>query len=221
MKIDLISTDALAAIQLVYAAKTEGLEFDTVWIVGQDEQHCRLLSDYSRVGRFSLRFIPDHRSAELRDSLLARAVDLLLQVGSVMIRKELLSAPSIGILNLHAGMLPKYRGLDSAMWAVLEGGVHGVSAHLLAPGVDTGPIVLTETVPLIAGETISQLLARTHNKHKWQVFVRAACGLRDGRLQPRPQRAEEGRQYFALHPRLAVIAEDLLSKGAQMLHSNT
>jgi methionyl-tRNA formyltransferase len=214
VKIDLVSTDALRAIQLVYAGKSEGLEFDTVWIVGQDEGRCALLADYAAIGKFTLRFIPNHRAPELTESLRARAVDLLLQIGSVMFRGDLLSAPSIGVLNLHAGMLPRYRGLDSAEWAVLEGGVHGVSAHLLSPGVDTGPIVLTEEVPMVAGETVGQLLGRTHNRHKWQVFVRAACALRDGTLRARAQRPEDGRQYFAMHPRLLAVAGEVLAQGA-------
>ena len=212
LKIDLISVDPLAAIQLVYAGKTQDLEFDLVWIVGQDEQRCALLKDYSAVGRFNLKFIADHHDAELTRDLKARNVELLLQVGSVMICQSLLETPSIGVLNLHAGMLPRYRGLDSAMWAVLEGGTHGVTAHLLAPSVDTGPIVPTEKVPIVRGETVSHLLARTHNKFKWQVFVRAACGLRDGSLQPCPQSPEAGRQYFELHPKLAGLAAELLTK---------
>ena len=122
LKIDLISVDPLAAIQLVYAGKTQDLEFNSVWIVGQDEQRCALLKDYSAVGRFNLKFIADHHDAELTRDLKARNVELLLQVGSVIIRQSLLETPSIGVLNLHAGMLPRYRGLDSAMWAVLEGG---------------------------------------------------------------------------------------------------
>jgi folate-dependent phosphoribosylglycinamide formyltransferase PurN len=212
VKIDLISVDALAAVQLVYAAKTQDLEFDTVWMVAQDNQRSALLKEYSGIGRFNLRFIADHSQGELTAGLKARSVDLVLQVGSVMIHKDLLGAPAIGVLNLHAGMLPRYRGLDSAMWAMLEGGVHGVSAHLLSPGVDSGPIVLTEPVPFVAGESVSQLLARTHNKFKWQVFVRGALGLKDGSLTPRPQNPEDGRQYFALHPRLAALAAELLAK---------
>ena len=212
MKIDLISVDPLAAVQLVYAAKTQDLEFDSVWIVDQDERLCALLKDYSSIGRFNLRFIANHHDTGLTDDLKSRKVALLLQVGSVMIRKDLLEAPTVGVLNLHAGMLPRYRGLDSAMWAVLEDGVHGVTAHLLAPSVDTGPIVLNEPVPIVPGETVSQLLARTHNKFKWQVFVRAACGLRDGSLRPRPQAPEEGRQYFELHPKLASLAAELVMK---------
>jgi methionyl-tRNA formyltransferase len=213
MTIDLICVDPVAAMQLVYAAKTQELQFDTVWIVGAQRARCALLEDYAGIGGFNLQFIAGHKEPALLESIASRGVDLLLQVGSVMIRQPLLTAPRIGVLNLHAGMLPRYRGLDSAMWAVLEGGVHGVSAHLLAEGVDTGPIVLTEPVPLRRAESVGRLLGRTHNQHKWQVFVRAACGLRDGTLAPRPQREDEGRQYFALHPRLAAVAAELLARG--------
>lgn len=214
MIIDLISTDGLAAIQLIYAAKTAGVEFDTVWIVGRSEADCRLLNDYAAIGGFTLRFIADHQSPELVSSLRTRGVGLALQIGSVMIRSELRTAPAIGILNLHSGMLPTYRGLESATWAVLEGGVHGVTAHLLAAGVDTGPVVLSEVVPFVAGENLSQLLARTHNRHKWQVFVRAARGLRDGELNQTPQAPDAGRQYFAPHPKLVAVAKELLLRNS-------
>ena len=83
---------------------------------------------------------------------------------------------------------------------------------LLAAGVDTGPIVLTETVAWVDGEDLAQLLARTHNQHKWQVFVRAALALRDGQVVPRPQAPDEGRQYFAPHPRLVALAQERLGR---------
>jgi hypothetical protein len=118
-------SDALAALKLVYAGKTQGLEFETVWIVYEEEERCALLADYGRIAPIALRFIPDQQSQELIDNLKSRGAGLLLQVGSLMIRKSLLEAPALGVLNLHAGMLPRYRGLDSAMWAVLDGAAHG------------------------------------------------------------------------------------------------
>ncbi len=211
-------SDALAALQLVYAGKTQGLEFETVWIVGEEEGRCALPADYGRIAPIALRFIPDQQSQEQIDKLKSRGAAMLLQVGTVMIRKSLLETPAIGVLNLHAGMLPRYRGLDSAMWAVPDGAAHGVTAHMLAAGFDTGSIALTEEVPLMAGESVRQLLGRTHNRHIWQLFVRAACGLRDGSLKLRPPQPKDSHQYFAMHPRLAAVAQEMLIAGIAIHH---
>ena len=60
-----------------------------------------------------------------------------------------LNAPSLGCLNLHPSLLPKYRGPSPVATAILEGEVvTGVTLMLLDEGMDTGPIVAQLAYPL-------------------------------------------------------------------------
>ena len=69
-----------------------------------------------------------------------------------------LNAPSLGCLNLHPSLLPKYRGPSPVATAILEGEtVTGVTLMLLDEGMDTGPIVAQLAYPLSGNETAGDL----------------------------------------------------------------
>jgi methionyl-tRNA formyltransferase len=57
-------------------------------------------------------------------------------------RPEVLSAPRLGCLNIHHGLLPEQRGLMCDLWALHEQKPAGFSVHMMAPEVDAGPIVV-------------------------------------------------------------------------------
>lgn len=65
------------------------------------------------------------------------------------------------ILNIHPSLLPKFPGLEAQQRA-LEAGepVSGCTVHLVDTGIDTGPIILQRTVPILPGDTVESLSAR-------------------------------------------------------------
>ena len=72
-----------------------------------------------------------------------------------------LATPSLGCLNLHPSLLPKYRGPSPVATAILEGeAVTGVTLMLLDEGMDTGPIVAQVEYPLSGAETTGDLTMR-------------------------------------------------------------
>ena len=65
------------------------------------------------------------------------------------------------MINIHPALLPAFKGLDTHRRALAAGAnVHGATVHLVAPDVDSGPILLQEAVPIVAGETEETLAAR-------------------------------------------------------------
>ncbi len=69
-----------------------------------------------------------------------------------------LDQPRYGTLNIHASLLPKYRGPDPIAEAILHGDSEtGISIMLLNAGVDTGPVLLRRSVPLAEDETTGSL----------------------------------------------------------------
>lgn len=66
----------------------------------------------------------------------------------------------LGVLNIHPGLIPEYRGRSPVEWALLEGGDAGATLHFIDAGVDTGPIVGREIVPFRKGDTIRAVYRR-------------------------------------------------------------
>jgi methionyl-tRNA formyltransferase len=70
------------------------------------------------------------------------APDVIVLGTTRILKPNVLSIPSMGVLNPHPGLLPDYRGLDVLHWAVYNGHPLGVTVHFLDPGIDTGPSVV-------------------------------------------------------------------------------
>lgn len=74
--------------------------------------------------------------------------------GTQIVQKELLDIPRLGCLNLHPALLPKYRGRYSTVHAIANGETtHGVTAHWMDEGIDTGPILFQESFPITPDDT--------------------------------------------------------------------
>jgi phosphoribosylglycinamide formyltransferase-1 len=87
------------------------------------------------------------------------------------------------MLNIHPALLPAFKGLDTHRRALAAGAqVHGATVHLVASEVDSGPIVLQEAVPVVAGDTEQTLAARVlEAEHR--IYPQALRLLAQGRLQ--------------------------------------
>ncbi len=78
-----------------------------------------------------------------------------------LLKREILTLPADGCLNLHASLLPKYRGAAPIAWAILSGDtVTGVTVMLMNEGMDTGPILRRRETPILPDETTESLTHR-------------------------------------------------------------
>jgi methionyl-tRNA formyltransferase len=75
--------------------------------------------------------------------------------------KAVLDTPTRGSINVHASVLPRYRGAAPIAWAIIRGEVEtGITTFQMDPGMDTGDILLTETTPIGPDETAGELSVR-------------------------------------------------------------
>ncbi|MFZ9448599.1 MAG: formyltransferase family protein [Alphaproteobacteria bacterium] len=70
------------------------------------------------------------------------APSYLVSGGAGIFRCPLLRLPRLGVLNIHPGLLPEYRGVDPVLWALADGGELGATVHLMSEGIDEGAILL-------------------------------------------------------------------------------
>ncbi|MEW5975880.1 MAG: methionyl-tRNA formyltransferase [Acidobacteriota bacterium] len=77
----------------------------------------------------------------------------------------LINLPRFGALNIHASLLPKYRGAAPVHWAIANGETHtGITIMQIDSGMDTGPVLLQEKVAIRPDESVSELQARLAQK---------------------------------------------------------
>lgn len=98
-----------------------------------------------------------------------------------------LDAFSHGVLNAHAGDLPRYRGNATLGWALLTGETEMVVAvHRMDPGLDTGPVFAKRAHPIEASTHVGDLYAFCERVVP-EMFVEVLSGLAAGTLAPAPQ----------------------------------
>ena len=102
----------------------------------------------------------------------------------------ILDAPRLGCLNVHASLLPRWRGAAPIQHAILAGDREtGISIMQMDAGLDTGPVLLQEAVPIGPRENAGELHDRLAALGA-RLLLRALAGLDAGRLVPQPQPAD-------------------------------
>lgn len=125
---------------------------------------------------------------------LAPDVMVVVAFGQIL-PKDLLDLPKYGCVNVHASLLPKYRGAAPIQWAVIRGeAVSGVTTMQMDVGLDTGDMLLKVEVPLDAAETGGSL----HDKLSTlggDLLIETLKGLEAGSIQPEKQDDSQAGEY--------------------------
>ncbi len=148
---------------------------------------------------------------EFRAQLEAIAPDAIVVVAyGRLIPPWMLALPRLGCINLHASLLPKYRGAAPIQWALARGeAITGNTTMLLEEGLDTGPILLQQAFAVAPEMTAVELFEELAIGGA-PLVVQTLAGLDDGSIQPTPQNhaaatlapmltREDGRMDFAAH----------------------
>jgi len=111
-------------------------------------------------------------------------VDLVVMAGFMRILKgEFLRAFSGRVVNIHPSLLPAFPGLEAWKQALEHGvKVTGCTVHFVDQGVDSGPIIAQETVPILPEDTAESLHERIQETER-QVYPKVIGALAEGRIQ--------------------------------------
>jgi len=121
----------------------------------------------------------------------------------------MLGLPKHGCINLHASLLPKYRGAAPIQWAIAMGDlITGNTTMLLEEGLDTGPILLQQAIEIPPQQTAAELFEVLAHKGA-PLVIETLAGLASATIQPKPQsevgvsfapilNREDGRMDFAV-----------------------
>jgi methionyl-tRNA formyltransferase len=114
--------------------------------------------------------------------------DAIIVVGyGRIIPQWMLDLPPLGNINLHASLLPKYRGAAPIQWAIARGEtITGLTTMKIDAGLDTGDILLQEEMPIACDDT-AETLAPKLAAVGADLTVETLRGLQTGNIHPRPQ----------------------------------
>lgn len=143
------------------------------------------------------RNIPVFQPKKIRDTEAVKEIlKYNLDIGVVaaygqIIPMDILSAPKYGCINVHASLLPKYRGASPIQWSILNGDeVTGVTIMQMEEGLDSGDIISLESINIEnddTGESLFNKLAKLGG----ETCCRAMVEIEEGRSKPVPQNDNE------------------------------
>ena len=151
---------------------------------------------YSAVKEYALAHsLPLLQPEKLRDpafidALAAYKADVFVVVAFRMLPEAVWNMPPHGTFNLHASLLPRYRGAAPINWAIINGEQEsGVTTFLLNHQIDEGAILLQERTPIAPDETAGSLHDRLAAMGR-SLVVRTLDGMAANTLTPLPQQGE-------------------------------
>jgi methionyl-tRNA formyltransferase len=156
-------------------------------------------------------------NAEFRAQMEAIAPDAIVVVAyGRIIPPWMLALPRLGCINLHASLLPRYRGAAPIQWAVAMGEtVTGNTTMRIDEGLDTGPTLLQQSLPISPVQTATDLFDVLAIEGA-PLVVETLAGLDAGNITPRPQddaqatlapilQREDGRMDFSTRTAMELM----------------
>lgn len=128
------------------------------------------------------------RQPEVIAELAALRPEAMVVVGyGQIIPPSIIEIPPFGIVNVHASLLPRYRGAAPVQWSIARGeSTTGVTTMQIDAGLDTGDILLAAETPIGPEETAVELAERLARLGA-DLLVETLDGLKAGNIRPRPQ----------------------------------
>lgn len=161
------------------------------------------------------------KSEEFLSELRSLNADVQVVVAFRMLPEVVWNMPPKGTINLHASLLPQYRGAAPINWAIINGEKEtGVTTFKLQHEIDTGNVLLQEKMEIGENETAGEL----HDRMKEigaRLLVDTIRGLVEGTLQETPQSATGNRQSTIETSNSSLITDHSLLKHAPKITTQT
>ena len=122
-----------------------------------------------------------------------------------IVSEEILNMPKYGCVNIHASLLPKYRGAAPIQWAILNGeSTTGVTIQQMAKGIDTGDILYQKEIPITSEDTGESMFDKLMNLGA-SMIAEFLPLLEEGKIVPVPQVEEQSTHVGKISKELGLI----------------
>ena len=154
-------------------------------------------------------FVKNHNDEDAEKILEKLKPDYIILGGTRILKNHILNKAKFGTLNAHPAMLPKYRGLDCIAWSILNGDSVGATVELCNEGIDTGDIILQETVDYSDCKRLIEVRIKVMRKCA-ELIIKSLIGIEFGSLKPVPQDDTLGIRHMAIPQDKLEIVESML-----------
>lgn len=115
-------------------------------------------------------FVQNHNSPACIKLLIKLRPSILINGGTPRkLSQKILKVAKKGILNVHPGILPKYRGADCVEWSIFNNDPVGNTAHIMTMAYDQGPIIKKTVIPVCRKDSYQKIRRKTYLA--WSVLV--------------------------------------------------
>src|SRR5690606_5685263 len=131
------------------------------------------------------------KASDFVEELRSYAADLQIVVAFRMLPEVVWNMPPLGTFNLHASLLPQYRGAAPINWAIINGEKEtGVTTFFLKHEIDTGSIIFQESEPINDNDDAGTLYQRLMEKGA-ALVLKTVKAIQQGEYTPVPQSDKE------------------------------
>ena len=121
--------------------------------------HPKKLCDF-----YSIQYeVVKHNSKKTAQIIKDNSLDLGIILGARILKPMVFENFSIGVMNMHPGILPENRGLDNLKWAIIDKKEQGVTSHLIDRNIDRGKEILKKTINIYEDDTLLDVHLRLQN----------------------------------------------------------
>lgn len=164
------------------------------------------LAEQAQSANIPYRIISNPKDPESVEWVRGLSADLFVLGGyAKIIPPTIVAIPPMGIINLHGGKIPEYRGTAPIPWQIINGEKElGLTILYADEGIDTGDILMERTYTLTPEEGATEAVERTF-QHFPEMLSAVLVGLRDGTLKAYPQDLSAGAYYTKRKPEDGAI----------------
>ena len=178
---------------VVLDSKLSGDKEKQIW----EERTCGLLPRLSLDQFTDVNFYhKEHMDPETAHWGRESSVDLLLNAGTPhIIKRGLLDAVHLGVLNCHPGILPDFRGCTCVEWAIFYDKEIGNTVHFMTEKIDVGPIVFREGIEFSKSDQYHDIRVKVY-QHGFDLYARAIKKIMDFGYLNDQYKSESGGKYY-------------------------
>jgi len=145
-------------------------------------RHCDLVHPRDICAALGIKYrVLAHNSEDCVQVLQSAKCEIGVVAGARILKQPVIDAVSVGIINLHPGLLPQMRGLDALQWSIYENQPLGVTSHVIDKRVDAGYIIERQVIKEYADDTLIDLSLRLQQT-EINMVANAVRHLQDSKL---------------------------------------
>ena len=128
-----------------------------------------------------------------------RTADVLAVCGTTVLKPDVFTKTPLGAINIHTGITPEYRSADPIFWALYRGEPEkvGVTIHYIDRGIDTGPIVHQEAVPVYADDSLATIYVRCIRRGA-ELYSQTLLEIENGTVRAERRRGVPDRAFRSI-----------------------